>query len=152
MIKFLTKFYQKRGGKAPYEYVRKPLHSASVKVVCSATTPAGRSLCSQTPYDGFVLVVLSAVPKKGTVSAKADTPLFRLPIVTTKNRFTGSWQHLGFMWGRLPPHPCASFGNCIWGFGKIIIFLKPRILRFMVFCCISVIYTNNCFKIVFWAF
>ena len=63
-----------------------PLHSATVNpaplplpaVVPYARTPTGQGV------DCLVLGVFSAVPKKGTVSAKADTPLFRLPIIPPK--------------------------------------------------------------------
>lgn len=67
-------------------YIANTLHSATVNpaplplptVVPYARTPTGQGV------DCLVLGVFSAMPKKGTVSAKADTPLFRLPIIPPK--------------------------------------------------------------------
>lgn len=90
------------------------LHSATVNpaplplpmVVPYARTPTGQGV------DCLILGVFSALPKKGTVSAKADTPLFRLPIIPPKTAPLTYWQVLGSCGGSAPTPP-TSPRNCI---------------------------------------
>lgn len=79
-----------------------PLHLRSVPY---PRTPTGQGVDILVSGGGIGL------PKKGTVSAKADTPLSRHPIIPPETAPLGYWLYL-LTCGGFAPTPLASFGNC----------------------------------------